>query len=405
MRETLLIRLSGSTEAAWRTLAPHDDDVVADAGTLDEAMAQCRNRRVVVLVPGTEVLLCTASVPGLTGQKLRQALPYAIEDELAEDVEALHFALGAVTEDGRRAVAVVARRHMEAWLAPFHANGIEPDAIYPETLCVPRPEKAASSWALLLEQEQILVRTGVHSGFACEVEMLGDMTALAPADEYRHVLVHARSEDRARAEDLTASLEAASTQVANYADPLACLARGVSGHVIDLRQGAYAIRRGWQRWGLPFRATALLLLTLFVIHMGILGARYIRLSRQHAALRTQARQTFRQLFPKSTRIEDIQAQTQAHLNALLKSGNANTGLFFLLDKTAQALQATPQLSVQQLEYHQNALFISLHGSDLGDLETLRQKFSAEHGVTLQVQSANSGDNGVQLRLRIGVAST
>lgn len=405
MRETLLIRLSESLDADWRVHGSEAAEPASGRGAIEETLPQCQGRRVILLVPGADILLCTAHVPGLGGQKLRQALPYALEDDLAEDVEALHFALGAVGEQGRRAVAVVARRHMDAWLAPFRDNGIEPDAVYPEVLGVPRVEDDATAWSLLLDGGQVLVRTGSQSGFACEPAMLSDMVGLEPPSEDRQVTVYVTRENRQRVEELSAAIPGAEVRVELCTQIMDCLAEGLDRHAIDLRQGRYALRSGWQRWGLPFRATAALLATLFLIHMGVLGARYVSLSQQSAELKTQARQIFTQLFPGNTRIEDIRAQTEDHLNALRKAGGADTGLFFLLEKTAQALNATPKLTLQDLQYHQNALFITLHGTDLGDLETLRQKFSSESGVSLEVQSANSGENGVQLRLRIGVAAT
>ena len=51
-------------------------------------------RRVCVLVPGTDVLLAEPEFPVKAGAKLQQVVPYALEEQLAEDIDDLHFAIG-----------------------------------------------------------------------------------------------------------------------------------------------------------------------------------------------------------------------------------------------------------------------------------------------------------------------
>jgi general secretion pathway protein L len=405
MRETLYIHLSGTDGAAWRVGGPIASGTATGHGTLEDAVAQCEGRRVVLIVPGIDVLLCAADLPNLGGQKLRQALPYALEDELAEDVDVLHFALGARDADGKRAVAVAARRHMEAWLAPFQENGIEPDAIHPETLCIPYPEEESLGWALLLDGERVLVRTGTQSGFACEAGLLADMAALGPLPEDLPVVIYIPEGEDERARALVGPLAASDVQIRVYSEPLARLAEGLDKHTIDLRQGDYAIRHGWQRWGLPFRATAILAGVLFAIYIATQVVSYAHLSHESKALHAQAQQKFQSLFPHVTRIEDIRAQTKEHLATLRNAGGADTGLFFLLESTVNVLKSTSNLEVRGMQYHGKALFLHLRGKDLSVLETLRKQFSVQSGVALDIQSANAGEDGVDIRLRIGGTAT
>jgi general secretion pathway protein L len=402
MREILIIRLSGGEGATWCVTGGEKTEVFT--GPIEQGVAQCEGRQVILLVPGADVLLCQVDLPGLHGRALYQALPFALEDELAGEVETLHFALGGKTADGEYVAGVVSKRRMDGWLAPFREQGVEPDAIYPETLGVPWERSEPPGWAVLLEDNRVLVRTGAQTGFACEPAMLGDMLALAQPPGEQTITVHARAQDQQRAETLGETLPGVVAAISVYSQATICLAQGLDNAAIDLRQGDYSIRSGWERWGLPFRATAILLVVWFAVHMGSLGVRYMHLSHQHTALQTQARQTFRQMFPHITRIEDLRAQAQSRLNAMRRSGSADAGLFYLLQKTAQGLENTPKLRIENLQYRNNALYLRLHGSDLGDLETLRKQFSSESGVKLEVQSANSSKDGVQMHLRIGASA-
>jgi len=67
---------------------------------------------------------------------------------------------------------------------------------------------------------------------------------------------------------------------------------------------------------------------------------------------------------------------------------------------ADALTATPGLNAQAVQYREGALFVALVGSDLQQLEALRSWFGSKRAATLEVQSANSGSEGVQIRIKL-----
>ncbi len=119
MRETLLIRLTGLYDLAVESVCLNDvGKPIAGSrrDSLAEAATQSAGRRVVVLVPANDVLLTRAIVPTTNRQRARKALPFALEDLLAEDIDGLHFALGVRDAEGQWPVAVVARKRMDAWL-------------------------------------------------------------------------------------------------------------------------------------------------------------------------------------------------------------------------------------------------------------------------------------------------
>ena len=104
MRETLIVYLSGDDTGECRYLLLDGEgepggEVVT--GTLSQAAGEAAARRVVVLVPGSEVLLAEIRVPGTNRQKVLRAIPYALEEQVAEDVEALHLSLIHISEPTR----------------------------------------------------------------------------------------------------------------------------------------------------------------------------------------------------------------------------------------------------------------------------------------------------------------
>ena len=109
MADTLLIRLAPRLQGLRDWLLVDADGQIktpVQVGVPAGAVISGA-RRIVVLVPGEEVALHEARVPGHNRQRVLRVVPYALEEELASDVEDLHFALGRSLGGERYPVAVV----------------------------------------------------------------------------------------------------------------------------------------------------------------------------------------------------------------------------------------------------------------------------------------------------------
>ncbi|WP_162937833.1 type II secretion system protein GspL [Indioceanicola profundi] len=127
MKRILVLDLSAGAErpVPWACGLPGGDavtDGVLPAAAALPSLELAEVGQVVALAPGTEVLLRDVRLPP-KGNALA-ALPFALEDELAVDLDRLHFALGAPRADGSREAAAVDQALMERWralLAPRRA--------------------------------------------------------------------------------------------------------------------------------------------------------------------------------------------------------------------------------------------------------------------------------------------
>ncbi len=106
-------------------------------GDLADAAPIAKERPVVVVAPGSSVTLARPELPVKSGAKLAQVVPYAMEESLAGEVENFHFAIGATDADGSTQVAALRREELRGWLDALAAAGIAPQAIVPDTLCLP----------------------------------------------------------------------------------------------------------------------------------------------------------------------------------------------------------------------------------------------------------------------------
>src|SRR6266478_5882701 len=141
---------------------------------------------IIVWTPAAETLLLRARLPTRSSAKIAQALPYALEEQLIEPPESLHFAFAQET-DGALAVAVTRRERMESWLAALAAAGLAPTRLAPVTLSLPLADRA---WTLSFVDGEIVLRSGVRAG-------LGGPAEARPPAWLHAALAEARSESGA----------------------------------------------------------------------------------------------------------------------------------------------------------------------------------------------------------------
>ena len=411
MRETLHLRLPGHDTSGLDTAS--ENVVVAYAITsteppvsvlvreapLHEVLALAEGKLIRLYAPAQDVRLLSAAVPARQASKAALAVPYALEDQFAEDVETLHFAIaGAVDARGEWPVAVVASQHMRDWLNPFTARGLVPEALIPETLALPWREDGR--WTVLAEPGHITVRSGPTAGFGCLTEDLELFLGLAEGESKQALrILISQGVDI----DFT-KLERDVELLPGLSHPLEALARHYrAAQSINLLQGEFAMRRAlareWQAWKLP----ALLLASVFLLAVVGNGLSAWMLGKQAAKQRTANEERFRALFPSEQRIVNLSVQAEQQFTAL-QGGARGASLLTLIDAFAAGLKAAPTLQVEGMQYREGALFLSLSGTDLSALDQLKTHFSSgKGGAKLEVQSANSGDGGVQIRIKLSPA--
>lgn len=120
--------------------------------------------RSVVLAPTEQVLILAVDLPlGSPGQRLA-ALPFAIEDQLSEPIEAMHTAIGAKIAPGRYLAGAVRHERMRAWLLLMAESGLERAMLIPDALTLPAP--GPGLWSVSVADGRALVRTAEGPAFA-----------------------------------------------------------------------------------------------------------------------------------------------------------------------------------------------------------------------------------------------
>jgi general secretion pathway protein L len=208
MAEYVVIRLGRNPDQEVEWLVADDNGTrrgPLSAGTLGEAAAAVQNRPVIVLLPATETLTTTVDLP-IRGARLNAALPYALEEQVAADVDTLHFAAGDKRESGVRPVAALARDTLDNWLVQLSEDGIQPWKLVPENYGLAR---IPGTMSILIDDDCVMFNDGADTEFVMQgVDPSDALVAAghlidrgdpdAPPEPSGHLVVYCNAADEER---------------------------------------------------------------------------------------------------------------------------------------------------------------------------------------------------------------
>ncbi len=418
MAETFVLRFpvsttitgDGAPDCEWVVVDGHGTRMGEIArGPLAAAAATLAGRRLVVLIPGAEVLLAAPDLPTRSAAKLAKLVPFALEEQLATDVEAMHFATTRTQPDGALQVAALERARLSGWLAELAAAGLSPAAMHPDSLLVP---DNPAHVVIVLEAGRLTVRRPGELPLALHAEPLAAALSIAgllpqagvPLISPPHVLLYASAADWAAAEPLVESLRDrfASLNVQLLADgTLPLLAAGtVSGSPLSLLQGEFLPRHGlaseWPRW----RLAASLLAVLLVAHLGANGVDWWRLHQDETRADQQLKSLAAEALPDVQNLSRLPSVRLAIESRVRKSRAAvSEGLLGTLNALGTAVAAAPGTQLQSLSYRDGTSELTVDAPDVGSLDHLQEAVRGR-GFDAQLQGATQHEQRFQGHLQL-----
>ncbi len=175
MTSKILLYLHSNDNTIISWIKTDSDDIVQEERhrvPITDLATLAKDSVVTVIVPGEEVLVTSIDLPKMQRSKLREAVPFALEEKLISDVNELHFAIGESEVGESTPVVVVKKQKMETWLHTIREAGLSPTAFIPSIFAIPDP------WHVCLDKKIAIVRTHRYSGFACDLYNLQTLLAL-----------------------------------------------------------------------------------------------------------------------------------------------------------------------------------------------------------------------------------
>jgi general secretion pathway protein L len=417
--EYLVIRLGDTQQAPANWIAVDSSGARRSPpviGPLHEACADVGDRSVIVLVTSVDVLTTTVDIPIRGGVKLQAALPYALEESLADDVDKLHFAPGTRRSSGRIPVSVVDREKLAEWLSWLREAGIEPASMIAESYGLARIPGTIS---LMVAENQVVINDGADIELVMQSVSPGDaLAAIGAFDDDTgeqdknevealgmpsHVLVYCAPEDEERYQHdwIAMRQELDSLDVKLLADGvLPRLAVTVAtGAGVNLLQGEYGRRTDFSGMFEPWKYAAMLLLAFGLVAVGGKAADYYGLKQQHANLQQQFLLEYQQIVPGAALPRDPAAAVQS---LLVRSGNMQAPQTFLrsLEYLSQAIQQNQSAAIEAISFRAGVVDVRLTAPDVATLDKIQKSVSQSGQFKATIQSTSQDGDRLASRIQI-----
>jgi general secretion pathway protein L len=425
MADWLLIRIGTDAERVDYLTADAAGRIVVPlrSGPLALAASQAAGHRICVLVPASDVLLTDAEVPPRSGQKVQQIVPYALEEQLAQDIDSLQFAVGRrVGEFPRIPVAVVSRALLESWLSQLRAAGLEPESVYADSSLVPENPGQA---VLVLSGDSVILRAaGAAQPVTLPLAALSEALELLrpalpaaaaaadglaalpapPATDFggNGLVVYAGDSEwqqyGAQIEAQRDQFEGLSVQLLPDG-PLGLFAQSLPGTTaINLLQGSYAAASPLAGSFKAWRVAAAMLIGLLVLHGIGSAAQLLMLKRTERRLDQSISETFEQAMPGEHNTSNARRRMEARMTALQGSTDSS-GLLAMLSAVAQARSGATGTALQALSYRDGLLDLQVSAPGADALDHISQQLRSG-GWRADLTSATSSGGAYQGRIQM-----
>ena len=446
MAEILYIRLGSQAqdEISWLIFNALEQEIIAsgelaNAAQLSDLTEKAQQRVVKVFVPGSDVLLKRLTVPMKSNRAMRAAVPYMLEDELAQDVDELFFAYANITNDNSEHncfVAITERAQMHLWLSWLADADIHTKSLLPDVLAMPYVDEQWSAIAINPKRvashsfinntaneqpkpTQIIIRQGEWQGFSLDSEAFEFTLQAMVLSSQRSDTHESKNTAQSDTDPATQGLiinaysplpafdtaddasglegQTAITVVESDAElPLALFAQHSQHTSFNLLQDTFKVKErrspyitSWL-WAAGFAACALL------INVGYKSAKLWQLSSQQAHVEAQIIDRYQKAFPnaKRVRIGTIKSQLSRELSKL-GGGTEQVGFLSMLSQVQPAFAKVPNLKPESLKFDGKRQELRLQAV-ADDYQHFEQFKNALNLVNVTVKPGTQNNQGEQV---------
>ena len=392
MSEFLTVRLSSQKEAIipWLVWSSVQQEVIASGEIsgweqLEQLSSYAEQRSIIVLMSASDVVLSQVEIPAGANRKIESMLPYLIEDEVAQDVDDMHFSIlkktGNIVE-----VAGIDRDFLQSCIDELASLGMTVKRVIPDVLTVPVQQGLA---AVQLGKEW-LIRKGDSQGICVDSEWLELFSQSDWVKEGDNFL------------PLTAYTPLPELGLADGQDwhftpsPLVMqlLTEQALQSKVNMLTGSFRVKSSSMKYWRIWRKAAYAALVFLTVLIGYKLLETHRLEQQVQAYRAESERIFRVVFPEREKIPTVSYLKRLmndELNAL-QGGSAQGSVLQWLTPLPATLRSIQGMELQSIKFDSNRGEVRLEttSKDFQSFEQARVKL-AEQFVVEQGQVNKNGD--------------
>jgi len=361
-----------------------------------------------VMLRGEDILLTSAKVPSKQPRQILQAVPFIVEESLAQDVEDCHFAIGDRNSAGDVNVAIIDRELLQQRLNLLKELLIQPSTITCDVLQLNALQKNAgqaeqeNSCQVLLEADRALIRYSQDLGVAVPAHSLAMALTLVPQEKKSQLYIGMSDpDDEAFAltlAQINAELPAPAQITTLDYHPFEQLCRHFDTAAINLLQGQFRVEiKRASRPG-SWRSVGILAACVFAVHVLLMLGQGLYFGGKADRLEAEALALYTDVFPNDRNVRDLKRRWRAHLG---ESNTASGAVFLDLFAGAAKLLPAGSVTLNNVNYNES------RGDLVLQLETARSDGLIAYSQTLDkagydavIGTINQGDESVKGSVKI-----
>lgn len=380
---------------------------------------------IIGLLPSHAVLCTQVSVPGNQSRYIQQALPFAVEDQIAQDIDEVHLVLGEKTKAGEYNVTSVSHRlfseffdalndeelvgvlkaiHLDSQIVPIENQSLKIILSATEALILQATGQAISVQFqnVIPYLDSLFLSSNTHDAEApmhadvFEIEVVIDKTVheasqmlIAEIQQYPHVNVTVNSVTQSAFEFVCAEYFK------------------LKKSPINLCQGPYQLssrsKGAWYRW----RAVAVIAGLGFLLQLGVFIGQGMYLEKQVQIVSNEALSQYQEAVPgvNNVSVDKLPRIIKGQLNQMKSQGKSQLGFLDLLGEAGYQYNVSPNKSsllFSSINYstQRGELLLEMHAKSFEQLELLK-KAIVDAGLTAKISSAVQEKDYFKGRISVG----
>ena len=394
MSERLFIRLGQTAEqpCSWLVWSEQEQEIIgsgelSDASALSTLTERAGNRAVDILVPASSITLTHVELPEKSQRQAVKALPFMLEENLAQNVDELHFVTGPRNGESL-SIAVVAHEQMQAWIEWLNDAGLKAKCIVPDCLALPLAE---CDWAAMSFGKEILLRTSEGGGVSLTQNWMDVVLPqlLASADNDKTTVAAYTDLQMAGAELKSQPLDL----------PMLVLAKGILNAPMNLLSGVYKPKKEYGKHLVLWRNTAIAFAVVIVLALVNKGLNIHQMNTAADQLQVQSEQIYKQVVPGSSRVVNLRSQMESYARTL-QGGGSGSEFFVMLSGMQEAFAQVPALKPTTLRFdsNRNEIRMQVTAKNYEQIEKFKEIITRSY--KLDGGAMNSGESQVTSTLTI-----
>jgi general secretion pathway protein L len=366
----------------------------------------------ILLVPSEKVRITQVKIPTTNLAKIRQALPFAVEELIADELETTHLATGDIrrNNNGLIDVAIVRHQLIIEWIDLCHQFDLTPQYIFPDGLCIPWE---VNSWSFFLDHERVLVRSDHLHAQASSIslsnillnEMVQTSNNRANIAAPPQINFYATESDLDTFKQWRSNLSVTPNHDQRdslfHEDIFEIMAMQSVTHVnelINLRQGGYRVPIDNRNQDSSWRKIATVAMAGCLLFAMVCVGKGLWYNAKSSAIEKQSVALYKQIYPQATRVFNPRRQMETAISNF-SGGDTDANIFMdsLVDITKViASNQSSEVAIQSMIFNAGnpeAMSMTMLVGQEDALDEMQGRL-ADTDLRLTVNKSTPNDKGV-----------